>query len=166
MQLEYTRLNSQNKGLKDQIKGLSLNNDSMNNERLEKEAFDLRSKLNRIENSKQVYELVTEKGLIFFNEINSSITIYIRQAQAASRSVSSRREERREPYSHHAPTPSTSVRGPSGPPDDRRRATSEVRGGGRAYWLCAATSCTHRNWTLPGTQCGRPGCPSRRRRGE
>ena len=42
MQLEYTRLNSQNKGLKDQNKGLSLNNDSMNNERLEKEAFDLR----------------------------------------------------------------------------------------------------------------------------
>ena len=74
MQLEYTVLNSQNKGLKDQSKGLSLNNDFMNNERLEKEAFDLRSKLNRIENSKQVYEMVTEKVLIFFNEINSSIT--------------------------------------------------------------------------------------------
>ena len=64
------------------------------------------------------------------------------------------------------PSPSTSVRGPSGPPDDRRRATSEVRGGGRAYWLCSAPSCSHRNWTLPGSQCGRPGCPSRRARGQ
>jgi hypothetical protein len=67
-------LNSQNKGHKEQIKGLPLNNDTMTNERLEREAFDLRSKLNRIENSKQVYEMVTEQVLSFFNEINSTIT--------------------------------------------------------------------------------------------
>jgi hypothetical protein len=92
-----------------------------------------------------------------------------RYAQAASRSVSSRRVGRR--ASPVSTAPSTFIRGPSGrlvapQPGGHRRVLSEVRGGGRAYWLCSAESCTHRNWTIPGSLCGRPGCPSRRSRGQ
>ena len=43
------------------------------------------------------------------------------------------------------------------------RSASEVRGGGRSYWLCSSTVCHHRNWDgKPGERCGNPGCPTRR----